>query len=305
MTYNISSNSLFVVSGGMTLYGMCNTGMYFMSSKHAKNLITIARAYLDKAMGMSEYTHTIPYAPSYFGVDSVILWAAQYYLNYTVDIVAPRLNYMAPVEGYMKKFIDREKKLILHEFNEKRWNEIAHDEISSRNTINDVHEIPRETEMSMNGEVQEFMYDFLDHNNETNDEIQLLLAEVDRPLLVHFSKGSELIIEYRTRTPPNDSSDVSVVPDNHIPTLSHNETETDVHPEGNTTNATTLSNHSSSQVCVVVMRGHLKEDGQIVGQVGNSRLLPLVYDLIDNETTCHVYADALLPFRQGMGEVVT
>ena len=266
-----------------------------MSSKHAKNLIIIARAYLDKAMGMREYTHTIPYAPSYFGVDSVILWAAQYYLNYTVDIVATRLNYMAPVERYMKKFLDREKDIIIRERHEE--NGIALDDTSSSQSRSEevvqvVHH--RETEISTNGEVQGAMFDLAN-----NREFQSLLTEVDRPMLVHFSKGSELIIEYRLRTPTTNSSDVPV--DAESQTLSSNDGDDDSNAEEKISNATMLSNHPSSQVCVVIMRGHLREDGEIAGVVGKSRLLPLVFDLIDNETACHVYANALLPFRQGMG----
>ena len=272
-----------------------------MSSIHSKKLIQTARAYLDKAMGMGEYTHTIPYAPSYFGIDSVILWAAQYYLNYTVDIVATRLNYMAPVEGYMKKFLDREKETIIREIYEKRLsdeeNGVAHGDVHSRSKNGGIDVEPRETEMSMNGEVSNAMYDF-----DNNHEFQSLLADVDRPVLVHFSKGSELIIEYRPRTPISNSSDIPIVAESQ--TLSSNG---DDDTEKTNSSATMLSNHLSSQVCVVIMRGHLKEDGGNLGNMGKSRLLPLVFDLIDNETACRVYANALLSYGQGMsgGSIVT
>jgi hypothetical protein len=88
---------------------MCNTGVYFMQARVARRLITVARGYLEKSRIDPRLRTTIPYAPTYFGIDSVILWAAQHTLNYTVQILPPTLNFMVPAEKFIvRDFISTE-----------------------------------------------------------------------------------------------------------------------------------------------------------------------------------------------------
>jgi hypothetical protein len=92
-------------AGGLTFYGLCNSGMYFMPSAVAVAMKYGALAYLLKAQTDPHYRDRDPYAPSNFGIDSIVLWAAQYSLNFTVDIAPTALNFMAPVEKYMPRFL--------------------------------------------------------------------------------------------------------------------------------------------------------------------------------------------------------
>ena len=90
---------------GLTYYGLCNSGMYFMRATVATHMHATALLYLEKSITDHHFRITIPYAPSYNGIDSVILWAAQYALQYTVTILSPRLNLMAPVEKRLEKYL--------------------------------------------------------------------------------------------------------------------------------------------------------------------------------------------------------
>lgn len=49
------------------------------------------------------------YSASFFGIDSVILWAAQHALGYSVQIVSPRLNYIAAAEDAVLPFVLRDE----------------------------------------------------------------------------------------------------------------------------------------------------------------------------------------------------
>lgn len=92
--------------GGYTYYGMCNTGMYFMRSTVALDLVIVAKQYLQKSITNTNFNSYIPFDPSYFGIDSVILWAAQYLLGRKVVVAPPALNYIAAAEDVLLRFVE-------------------------------------------------------------------------------------------------------------------------------------------------------------------------------------------------------
>eukprot|EP01041_Mallomonas_annulata_P009520 gene9520-19786_t len=106
---SIEKPPLATINGGFTLYGMCNTGMYFMSTSTANNIYNKSLHFLNKSIQNRDITgtdnvHSI-FSPANFMIDSIILWAAQYALNSSVTIVNPLLNYMVAAEDYIVRFI--------------------------------------------------------------------------------------------------------------------------------------------------------------------------------------------------------
>lgn len=93
---------------GTSFPGTCNTGVYFMRAAAARGLLRSARAYLHKAQTDPVFRDVVPFSPTYNGIDSIILWAAQYELDYEAIIFSPRLNWMAAAEPYYARYLSRE-----------------------------------------------------------------------------------------------------------------------------------------------------------------------------------------------------
>jgi hypothetical protein len=279
-------------AGGRTLYGMCNSGMYFMPALVARAMVVAARAYLTRATSTPRFRDKEVYSPASFGIDSLVLWAAQYSLNYTVAIAPTTLNFMPSTERFMPKFLQRDRDRVVAS-------------LAAAGAL-------------VGGTAE-----------------ALLLAEVEVPVLAHFSQGSELYVFYHEKereatgpqtvaaiattatattetapeteaTPESPSSDTgtdtAVIEPSDLPT-DRPYTTAEVASSGDV-NAlppdTPIDPHTHTHTrtrthtCVVIMRGHLP------AELGESRLLPVVYGLINNTTACEVYADALAPYRRAM-----
>jgi hypothetical protein len=280
-------------AGGRTLYGMCNSGMYFMPALVARAMVAAARVYLTRAT-TPQFRDKEFYSPSSFGIDSAVLWAAQYSLNYTVAIAPTTLNFMASTEPFMPRFLQRDRDRVVASL--------------------------AEAGALVGGPAE-----------------ALLLAEVEVPILAHFSQGSELYVFYREReqeatgpqTTPTivtaDAATTEAAPEiattpeaaldyastgarvaepSDIPTdwpyMTAEVTssgDVDALPP-----ATPVDSHTHIHIptptltftCVVNMQGHLR------AELGESRLLPVAYGLINNNTECEAYADALAPYSRAM-----
>ena len=257
-------------AGGITMYGMCNTGVYFMPALVAQAMVAAARVYLVRAANTPRFSGMDVYSPSSFGIDSVILWAAQYSLNYTVAIAPTTLNFMAPTEHFMPKFLQRDREQALA-------------------TV-------AKTGAPAGG----------------GADVDSLLKEVEVPILAHFSQGSELYIFYKeheddeTPPPPSSTASEAVLNDAGVAAVGGTATlaasaaapnaagTVEMNPSGDAMPATYASFDPATHTCVVIMRGHLRDEW------GSSRLLPVVYSLINNVTACEVYADALVPYGGAM-----
>lgn len=274
-------------AGGRTMYGMCNSGMYFMPALVAKAMVTAARVYLTRAAITPKFRHTEAYAPSNFGIDSIILWAAQYSLNYTVAITSTTLNFMAPTERFIPRFL----------------------QLDRENALSEAEALARGVGAA-------------DPSS---------LADVELPILAHFSRGSDLYIFYseseQTATtaatataeiaaasaPMQTASDAALIDAGD--TVQSNIAAQEKQPAGAVvdqmgnampTPAPTVSSPSvpspsptasddpAAPVCVVIMRGHMPE------YMGLSLLMPLAYGLFSNDTACRIYADALMPYAAAM-----
>jgi hypothetical protein len=116
--------------------------------------------YLHRAETDPLFQNTIPYAPSYLGVDSVILWAAQYSLRLHVSLLSARLNYIAPAENSVLRQMRDELVRPLQTEQQNGW--------------------PRDGNSGM-----------VDVAAAAADMVQPPRRE-EWPLLIHFSRGSDL-----------------------------------------------------------------------------------------------------------------
>jgi hypothetical protein len=106
--YN-QSNLLDTISiHGKTLYGMCNTGMYLIRIKVMASYYNTIMTYFNR-VNSSWFTYDSnaidTYSYTYFGIDSILMWAAQHALYLKIRIVSPLLNYIAAAENYLLRFI--------------------------------------------------------------------------------------------------------------------------------------------------------------------------------------------------------
>jgi hypothetical protein len=99
-------------NGGYTYFGMCNTGMYFMSGGVAKKLVSSAKHYLTRATNHPFFNKV--FRTKHFGIDSIVLWSAQFYLDLEIIICPPSLNFMVPIEKQMERFKDSDDVYLFH-----------------------------------------------------------------------------------------------------------------------------------------------------------------------------------------------
>ena len=181
---------------GHTAYGMCNTGMYFMRSKTAKRLHSLALYYLNKLEQIRSDNITTYINDSHFSlsdprVDSLILWAAQYTLGYRVHIIHPFLNYIAAAEYTFNRFLYYDDIVISYDYDcLKRSMEISMGDVVISHDIVTI-DVYNET-------VTDHCYQYhYFHKNEllllsTKNNLQASLKFPEAPVLVHFSSGSDL-----------------------------------------------------------------------------------------------------------------
>lgn len=97
-------NLIQTLSGGYTYNGMCNTGMYIMKGSVAKLLHKSALSYLSRAQMKWHPTiepHHVPFTTTYFGIDSIVMWAAQHELKLRVFAIPSTLNWIAAAEDLL------------------------------------------------------------------------------------------------------------------------------------------------------------------------------------------------------------
>jgi len=214
-----------------------------------------------------------------------VLWAAQYSLNFTVDIAPTALNFMAPVEKYMPRFL-----------------RLDADEAAA-----EAARAARRQGMDVSPEGSGDVTEKEAAAAAAATAAAAAAAAATRPVLAHFSRGSEFYVEFHDRTLPSrqyigkeidveaahKAAEAAGTAATAIATAAVDGNGDSQNVPAPAPAALAAPVNTSAMACVVVMRGHLEPPGE-------SLLLPLVWALINNETACRVYGDALFPFQKAV-----
>lgn len=110
--------------GGTTIFGLCNTGMYFMKAETVQPFLQAIKFVLSRMNDFHPFITSIDengnsnelvssmenadsalYRTKHYMVDSIAMWASQFLLNLDVIIAPIEMNYIAAAENYLVRFL--------------------------------------------------------------------------------------------------------------------------------------------------------------------------------------------------------
>jgi hypothetical protein len=183
--------------GGMTFHGLCNTGVYFMTIEAAQQLFRDSINYLsvlpvfsnhlfsnflsDKSEEERELILSF-YSSRHYMIDSLLLWASSYHNNHRIILSSIQLNYIIAAGNHLLRFHD--KLDVLNSSSNLNLSDVDVNSKKKKYVLFCESSALPERQTRCFREPPEF------------DLAQDSSFLIEEPLLLHFSKGSDLFFQW-------------------------------------------------------------------------------------------------------------